>query len=76
MVELIKTIDQREKQNQKQGGDRKIIVKEWFQNYLAVRLGFFRLTYQTPKLPLYRKQSIDLLCKSTDWFLYDGNVGV
>ena len=26
--------------------------------------------------PSYRKQSDDLLCKSTDWFLYDGNMVV
>ena len=25
--------------------------------------------------PSYRNQSVDLLCKSTDWFLYDGNIG-
>ena len=23
----------------------------------------------------FRNQSVDLLCKSTDWFLYDGNIG-
>ena len=34
------------------------------------------LTHETPKLPSYRNQSIDLLCKSTDWFLFDGNFGV
>ena len=28
-----------------------------------------------PKLLSYRIQSIDLLCKSIDWFLYDGNFG-
>ena len=28
-----------------------------------------------PVLPSYRNQSIDLLCKSIDWFLYDGNTG-
>ena len=28
-----------------------------------------------PKLPSYRDQSIDLPCKSIDWFLYDGNFG-
>ena len=33
------------------------------------------LTSYTPKLPSYRKQSSDFLCKSTDWFLYDGNFG-
>ena len=27
------------------------------------------LTHEKPKLPLYRKQSIDLLFKSIDWFL-------
>ena len=24
--------------------------------------------------PSYRNQSVDLLCKSADWFLYDGNI--
>ena len=27
-------------------------------------------------LPSYRNQSIDLLCKSVDWFLYEGNTGI
>ena len=31
------------------------------------------LTHQVPVLPSYRNQSIDLLCKSMDWFLYKGN---
>ena len=26
-------------------------------------------------LPSYRNQSIDLLCKTVDWFLYVGNTG-
>ena len=26
-----------------------------------------------PVLPSYRNQSIDLLSKSIDWFLYEGN---
>ena len=26
--------------------------------------------------PLYRKQSIDLQCKSTDWFPYVENIGL
>ena len=26
-------------------------------------------------LPSYRNQSIDLLCKSIDWFIYEGNTG-
>ena len=25
--------------------------------------------------PSYRNQSVDLQRKSTDWFLYDGNIG-
>ena len=29
-----------------------------------------------PVLPSYRNQSIDLLCKSIDLFLYDGNTGI
>ena len=29
----------------------------------------------SPKSPSYRNQSIDLFCKSVDWFLYDGNFG-
>ena len=34
-----------------------------------------RLTHYVPVLPSYRSQSIDLLCKSIDWFLYEGNTG-
>ena len=29
-----------------------------------------------PVLPSYKNQSTDLLCKSVDWFLYDGNTGI
>ena len=29
-----------------------------------------------PVLPSYRNQSIDLLCKSIDWFLCEGNTGL
>ena len=29
-----------------------------------------------PVLLSYRNQSIDLLCKSIDWFLYEGNVDI
>ena len=28
-----------------------------------------------PVLLSYRNQSVDLLCKSIDWFLYEGNTG-
>ena len=27
-------------------------------------------------LPSYRNQSVDLLSKSIDWFLYEGNSGI
>ena len=33
-------------------------------------------THWIPKLPSYRKQSINLQSKSMDWFLCDGNFGV
>ena len=33
------------------------------------------LTFKRPMLLSYRNQSVDLLCKSTDWFLYDRNIG-
>ena len=33
------------------------------------------LTLERPMFPSYRNQSVDLLCKSTDWFLHDGNIG-
>ena len=32
--------------------------------------------YMMAKLPPYRNQSVDLHCKSIDWFLYDGNFGI
>ena len=34
------------------------------------------LIHSTPKLPPYRNQSIDLLCKSINWFLYGYNFGL
>ena len=34
------------------------------------------LTYQMPLFPSYRNQSIDLLCKSIDWSLYEDNTGI
>ena len=34
-----------------------------------------QLTHYVSVLPSYRNQSIDLLCKSIDWFLYEGNTG-
>ena len=33
------------------------------------------LTHSVSVLPSYRNQSIDLMCKSVDWFLYEGNAG-
>ena len=34
-----------------------------------------QLTLYRPMFPSYRNQSVDLRCKSTDWFLYDGSIG-
>ena len=33
------------------------------------------LTLYRPVFRSYRNQSVDLRCKSTDWFLYDENIG-
>ena len=33
------------------------------------------LVYFSLVLSLYRNRPIDLLCKSEDWFLYNGNTG-
>ena len=37
--------------------------------------GFHQLTLYRPMFLSYRNQSVDLCCKSTDWFLYDRNIG-
>ena len=34
------------------------------------------LAYFSLVLPLYRNRTIDLLCKSVDWFLYNGKTGL
>ena len=34
------------------------------------------LAYFSLVLPLHRNSPIDLLCKSVDWFLYNGNTGL
>ena len=41
-------------------------------NIFTVRKAIFKWTHLMPVLPSYRNQSIDLLWKSIDWFLYDG----
>ena len=33
------------------------------------------LTFYRPMFPSHTNQSVDLFCKSIDWFLYDGNIG-
>ena len=38
-----------------------------------MHLNLLFLTYLEQLLPLSKNHSIDLLCKLTDWFLYDGN---
>ena len=43
------------------------------------QLGMFgdgNLTFYEPMFPSFRNQSVDLLSKSTDWFLYDGDIGL
>ena len=57
----------------------------YFFFYLKCIFSYFRLimntvkrkclTHKVPVLPLYRNRSIDLLCKSIDWFLYEGITG-
>ena len=37
---------------------------------------WLRLAYFILVLPLYRNRPIDFLCKSADWFLYNGNTGL
>ena len=43
--------------------------------WLLRRLFECKLTHYMPVLPSYRNQSIDLMWKSIDWFLYEGNTG-
>ena len=43
------------------------------------QLGMFgdgNLTLYEPMFPSFRNQSVDLLSKSTDWILYDGDIGL
>ena len=49
---------------------RKNIWKRWCLT-LKRNLANFSLS-----LPLHRNRPIDLLCKSVDWFLYNGNTGL
>ena len=44
--------------------------------YTNNKASYKKLTHLMPKLPSYRNHSTDLLCKSIDWFIYDGNYGV
>ena len=54
------------------------ILELWYKrcNVIKEITDLLLLTHETPKLPSYRNQSIDLPCKSIGWFLYDGNFGV
>ena len=49
-------------------------VAKLCQSYSPILWFAFNLLHA--KLPSQRKQSIDLLCKLIDWFLYDSNFGV
>ena len=42
---------------------------------IELKSSMINLTLQRPMFPSYRNQSVDLFRKSTDWFLYDGNIG-
>ena len=44
-------------------------------NLNLVIVFFYSLTLSRPMFPSYRNQLVDLLWKSSDWFLYDGNIG-
>ena len=35
-----------------------------------------QLIHLMPVLPSYRNHPIDLLCKSIDWFLHEGNTNI
>ena len=48
-----------------------VLISIYDNNYIIS----FLLTFKRPVFPSYRKQSFDLLCKSTDWFLYDEKIG-
>ena len=42
---------------------------------LITSQGMTLLILNRSMFPSYRNQSVDLQRKSTDWFLYDGNIG-
>ena len=44
--------------------------------YIHIFLNRKKLTHTTLMLRQYRNHSIDLECKSIDWFLYEGNIGM
>ena len=48
----------------------KVMIKREKYNFVAP------LSIVLLVLSSYRNQSIDLLCKSIDWFLYEGNTGI
>ena len=51
-------------------------VKEFFYIALSFLYELKILTHLMAVLPSYRNQSIGLLYKSIDWFLYDSNTGI
>ena len=48
-----------------------VLISIYDSNYIIS----FLLPSKRPMFPSYRNQSFDLLCKSTDWFLYDEKIG-
>ena len=48
-----------------------VLISIYDNNYIIS----FLLPFKRPMFPSYRNQSFDLLCKSTDWFLYHEKIG-
>lgn len=58
----------------------KVLSENFWESWMLTTLGVsFRkkntITHERLIFPAYRNQSIDLFCKSVDWFLYDLSTG-
>ena len=52
------------------------LIRKWWKDQGAKNvLPYFALAHSRPIISSHRNQSIDLLSKSVDWFLYDGSIG-
>ena len=54
-----------------------VVVTEstYFVSICSYTLSAYKLIFYGPMSLSYRNQSVDLQTKSTDWFLYDRNIG-